>query len=83
MFKSFEGIITTKIVLPRNLQEYPNPILEKQLLENHMALLRETQSTWEVTPTRIERLKPFIPSLKTMREDQYLKLEDGDLKESK
>ena len=83
MLKDFEGRITLENILQKNLQEYPNPIQEKQCLMDHMELLRDTQATLEDPPKRIERPKPLIPNLETLNEDQYLKLEYGDLRESK
>ena len=46
-------------------------------------MLRDTQSTLEVPPQRIERKNSLITSLETINEDHSLKLEDGDLRESK
>ena len=45
--KAFESRITETIILPKKLQEYPNPIEEKKRLASYQRLVQDTQTIWE------------------------------------
>ena len=45
--KAFESRIKETMILPKKLQEYPNPIEEKERLASYQRLVQDTQTKWE------------------------------------
>lgn len=54
LLKDFEGHIKLDTSLPNNLQEYPNPIQEKECLDENLRLIQETQTAVKMPPAMIE-----------------------------
>ena len=55
--KAFESRIKETMILPKKLQEYPNPIEEKERLASYQRLVQDTQTKWEGPPTKMEKVK--------------------------
>ena len=55
LLKGFEGQISKETILPKNLQEYPDPIEESHRLARHMKLIKDTQTQWEALPIRFAK----------------------------
>ena len=56
LLKAFDARIKPDTVLPKELQEYPNPIEEKKKLVEYSQLINDTQTQWEAN------LEPIIQS---------------------
>ena len=78
MLKAFEGRIYKEMVLPDNLQNYPNPIEESHRLAKHMKLIRDTQTQWEAPPIVINRDLQKRDMLETMDENQSLQVKQNE-----
>ena len=72
LLKAFKGRIAAETILPRNLQEYPNPIQEGHRLTNHMWLVKDTQTQWEAPTTMITCILHMSKSLETIDENHFL-----------
>ena len=53
--KAFGSRITKTMILPKKLQEYPNPIEEKERLASYQRLVQDTQTKWEGPLTIMEK----------------------------
>ena len=53
LLKAFEGWISNETILPKSLQENPNPIEQGHRLAKHMKIIRDTQTQWEAPPVVI------------------------------
>ena len=78
LLKAFEGRISKEMVLPDNLQEYPNPIEESHRLAKHMKLIRDTQTLWEAPPIVINRDLQKRDMLEAIDENQSLQVKQNE-----
>ena len=53
--KAFGSRITETMILPKKLQEYPNPIEEKKRLASYQWLVQDIQTIWEGPLTKMKR----------------------------
>ena len=53
--KAFGSRIMETMILPKKLQEYPNPIEEKERLASCQRLVQDTQTKWEGPLSKMEK----------------------------
>ena len=73
LLKAFDARITSNMILPPTLQEYPNPIQEKHRLVEHMKLIKEIQTKWEAPPKEVDHIPKLSPTLEPIDEEHSLR----------
>ena len=70
ILKTYEKHLMVDTAIPPKLKEYPSPIQEKVNLVKHHALIRDTQTMLEGTPSySVGKLLMHAPDLKVIHED--------------
>ena len=72
MLKAFNARIILETILAKSLQEYPNPIQEKQCLAEHMDLIKDTQTEWEGPLKHIDHPDKWTPILNPIDENRSI-----------